>query len=196
MIFNYKSFLHDPEKMIPSPGTGRKPLKYLPAESRAEPMTRQVVATPETLQRPRLQRLLRYWQEKRGGRAMPAREDLDPLDMPWMLGDLSLVEVHREAQREEHGNLRYRFRLVGSRVVERLGYDMTGKWLDALPGPDYRAYLVEAFGEVVTRATPLSEQPNMVIDHSVHHYEILRLPLAADGHRPDMLMLAVDFNEA
>lgn len=154
-------------------------------------MSQQVPATPASLHRPRLQRLLQYWQDKRGSRAMPGRNDIDPLDIPWMLGDISLVEVHRPA-----ACLRYRFRLIGSRVAERLGYDMTGKWLEDLPGPDYRAYLIEAFGEVVARGMPLTERPNMVIDHSVLHYEILRMPLATDGRNPDMLLLAVDFADA
>jgi hypothetical protein len=154
-------------------------------------MTRQVEATPATLQRPRLQRLLQYWHDKRGSRPMPARRDLDPLELSWVLGDLSLVEVHRA----DHGRLRYRFRLIGSRVAERLGYEMTGKWLEDLPEPAYRAYLAEAYGEVVARAVPLSEHPDMVIDHRLHHYEILRMPLASDGHHPDMLLVAVDFND-
>lgn len=149
------------------------------------------LATLQTVHRPRLQRLLQYWEQKRGGRRMPARADLDPLDFVWLLGDVSLVEVHREA-----GALRYRFRLMGSRAVERLGYDITGKWLEDLPSPDYRARLVEVFGLLVTRAAPHVERPNMLIDNHVHHYEILRLPLGRDGYHVDMLMMAVDFTES
>lgn len=119
---------------------------------------------------------------------MPARSDIDPLEIPWMLGDVSLVDVDRSA-----ADWRYRFRLVGSRVVERLGYDMTGKWLQDMPVAEYRDYLVEAFGEVVICGMPLAERPNMTIDHRVLHYEILRMPLAADGRNTDMLLLAVDF---
>jgi hypothetical protein len=150
-----------------------------------------VLATPHSVQRPRLQRLLQYWEQKRGDRRMPARADLDPLEFRWMLGDVSLVEVHRDGDR-----LRYRFRLMGTRAVERLGYDITGKWLEDLPRPDYRALLVEVFGFMVARAAPHVERPNMLIDDQVHHYEILRLPLGRDGYRVDMLMMAVDFTES
>lgn len=147
-----------------------------------------IEATALSVQRPRLQRLLRYWEDKRGARAMPARADIDPMEIPWMLGDLSLLEVHRL-----DGGLRYRFRLMGTHVVERLGYNVTGKWLEDLPAPDYRRRLVGIFRTVVERAVPIVERPHMLIDNYVHHYEVLRLPLSEDGRQVDMLMLAVDF---
>lgn len=148
-----------------------------------------IEATAQSVHRPRLQRLLRYWEGKRGTRRMPARADIDPLEFPWMLGDVSLVEVHRT-----DGGLRYRFRLTGTHVNERLGYNVSGKWLDDVPAPDYRARLVQVFGSVVARAAPVVERPRMLIDDFVHHYEILRLPLSDDGQQVDMLMLAVDFS--
>lgn len=147
-----------------------------------------VLATPQSVQRPRLQRLLKYWEQKRGDRRLPARTDLDPLEFPWMLGDVSLVEVH-----QDDDALRYRFRLMGTQAVERLGYDVTGKWLEDLPAPDYRARLLDIFDMMVMQAAPYVERPNMLIDNHVHHYEILRLPLGRDGCRVDMLMMAVDF---
>lgn len=151
----------------------------------------QVLATLQSVQRPRLQRLLLYWEQKRGSRPMPARADLDPLEFVWMLGDVSLVEVHHAA-----GALRYRFRLIGTRAVERLGYEVTGKWLEDLPSPEYRTRLVDAFGLVAARAAPHVERPNMLIDNHVHHYEILRLPLSRDSRQVDMLMMGVDFTES
>src|SRR3546814_5531024 len=79
--------------------------------------------------------------------------------MAWILGDLSLVEVHRGA-----GGLRYRFRLIGSRVAARFGFDATGRWLEDFPGDTYRQHIDAAFAEVVARAVPFAERPNMVID--------------------------------
>src|SRR3546814_6166834 len=79
-------------------------------------MTGQIAVTAtDDLYCPRLQRLLGYWQAHRHGDALPGRDDIDPLEMAWILGDLSLVEVHRGA-----GGLRYRFRLIGSRVAAGL----------------------------------------------------------------------------
>ncbi|MEK9967583.1 MAG: PAS domain-containing protein [Ferrovibrio sp.] len=146
-------------------------------------------ATAETVQRPRLLRLLHYWQARRGSKAMPARADIDPMDFSWILGNVSLVDVVRD----QDSGLRFRFRLTGTRAVQRLGYDMTGRWLEDVPEPGYRLRLQKAYAEVVKARMPLVEQLDMLLDHRVHNYEILRLPLGADGETVDMIVLAVDF---
>lgn len=147
------------------------------------------VTAPDDLYCPRLQRLLGYWQAHRHGDALPGRDDVDPLELGWILGDLSLVEVHRG-----DGGLRFRFRLIGSRVAARFGFDATGRWLEDFPGDTYRQHIGAAFAEVVARAGPFAERPNMVIDGMLHNYEILRLPLASDGRTVDMLMIGADFS--
>lgn len=151
-------------------------------------MAGQIEATVETVQRPRLRRLLEYWQARRGDRAMPGRQDIDPLDLSWLLGNISLADVVHGADRP-----RYRFRLVGTRAVQRFGYDPTGKWLDDLPEPAYRQHVQAAYDELIRRQVPLVERPNMLIDNRTHDYEILRLPLGADGATIDMILLAADF---
>jgi hypothetical protein len=138
----------------------------------------------------RLRRLLAYWQSRRRGDALPGRADMDPLDLGWILGDVSLVEVHPGST-----GPRFRFRLVGSRVAARFGFDPTGRWLEDFPGDDYPHHIGRAFAEVAARAMPFAERPNMVIDGMLHNYEILRLPLAADGRRVDMLMIGADFSD-
>ncbi|MEK9970990.1 MAG: PAS domain-containing protein, partial [Ferrovibrio sp.] len=126
----------------------------------------------------------------RGSRRMPSRADIDPLQFAWMLGDVSLVDVMRDAPDSE---LRFRFRLVGTHAVERFGYDMTGRWLDDLPEPAYRQHVHNAYAEVVRHGSPLIERLDMLLDRRRHDYEILRLPLGTDGSRVDMILLAVDF---
>lgn len=145
-------------------------------------------ATLETVQRPRLRRLLEYWLERRGSRRMPARADIDPMEFAWILGDVSLVDVVRDG-----AELRFRFRLIGTHAVERFGYDMTGGWLHDLPEPAYRQHVHNAYAELVLQGTPLIERLDMMLDRRMHDYEILRLPLAADGETVDMILLAVDF---
>jgi hypothetical protein len=151
-----------------------------------------VPARLETVQRPRLQRLLRYWHDRRRNRPMPSRTDIDPLDMPWILGNLSLLEVHRP----DGGGLRYRYRLMGSRVAQRLHYDLTGKWLEEMIEPGYRERLYERYATIVAERQPMIERPNLVVDGRIHDYEILRLPLSSDGETVDMLVLAVEFKDS
>lgn len=154
-------------------------------------MSGQIPATLETVRGLRLQRLLQYWHQQRGNRMMPARADIDPLHIPWMLSNLSLLEVHRD----KAGTLRYRFRLVGTRVAQRLRYDMTGKWLDELHEPQYRNHLNDSYIDVVTKRLPLVERLDMVIDNRLRDYEIVRLPLGNDGETVDMIILAVEFSD-
>jgi hypothetical protein len=61
--------------------------------------------------------LYSYWHSKRGTRNMPARSDMNPADIPRLLPYLLIVE--RAADQ-------FRYRLVGSAIVDGLGYDATG----------------------------------------------------------------------
>src|SRR4051794_34289618 len=47
----------------------------------------------------RLQRLHPYWTERKGDRRMPARRDIDPLDFPYLLGNIMLLDVVGEPPR-------------------------------------------------------------------------------------------------
>jgi len=155
-------------------------------------VNRLIEATAETVQRPRLRRLLDYWHAQRGGRRLPSRRDLDPMDFPWLLGNISLAEVVHDPA---GGPVRYRLRLVGTLAAERFGYDPTGRFIDELPEPTYRERVREAYHEVVRRGVPLVERMDMVIDDRIHDYEILRMPLSSDGSTVDMLVLAVEFKD-
>lgn len=65
--------------------------------------------------------LFRYWEQKRAGRAMLDRTDIDPAEIaPAMLPHLMLLDL-----REGPGGTR--FRLVGTAIVDRMGRDATGK---------------------------------------------------------------------
>ena len=68
--------------------------------------------------------LLAYWLDKRGGRPLPERRDIDPLELaPGLLPHLTLCDLFDRGTRA-------RFRLVGTVVVQRLGFDPTGRYLD------------------------------------------------------------------
>src|SRR5262249_3679195 len=94
-------------------------------------------------------RLYAYWEERRSKRPFPARRDIDPLDFSYVLGNVVLVDVLYEP-------LRFRFRLVGVNLVQRDGFDMTGKMVDELPEPQFRHHIIKTFTEVVQGRRPLS----------------------------------------
>ena len=131
----------------------------------------------------RLRRLLDYWESKRLGARLPARRHLDPLDFHYLLGWVALIDV-------SHQPLRFRYRLMGVLLVERFGFDMTGKALDEFPQPEFRGFLEAGWRAVVERRAPTHIFHNDVVDRHRRDFETLRLPLAGDGETVDMLLLA------
>lgn len=66
-----------------------------------------------------LAELLDYWQAKRGGRAAPDKDDIDPIDLPRLLPDIALLDAAPPGGE-------FRYRLAGSRAVAMLGREPRG----------------------------------------------------------------------
>jgi hypothetical protein len=131
-----------------------------------------------------LRQLYDYWDKKRAGRRFPARADIDPLELGFVLGNLSLIDVL-------HDPLRFRIRLQGTLSVSRLGFDMTGKFADEIPDPEYREVVIETYQRIVREARPMREVREIAYDHKSHRYEIVWLPLSDDGTTINMLIACV-----
>ena len=136
--------------------------------------------------------LLAFWNEKRGIRPMPARHDIDPLEMkPW-LSRLMLIEVI-DAGRD------FRYRLVGTDVVTRIGRDMTGKLISQLPAlPEIVGRFLEEYRQVVRSGRPgyaVHDYFSPTIKRTIK-FERLLLPLGeADGPVGMLLGLRNDLME-
>ncbi len=130
----------------------------------------------------RLRALFGYWREKRGDGAMPARVDLDPLEIPTLLPIVGLVDVL-------DGGARFRYRLIGTEIVDVGGHDPTGRFLDeALPDSGYADYLIGMFREVTRERRPLYGESDF---HGQGRIECrvrrLLMPLSRDGRSVDMI---------
>lgn len=136
-----------------------------------------------------LSALFRYWDKKRNGRAMPARRDIDPIEMgPKLLPHLMLCEL------ADRGT-RIRFRLVGTFLVKRLGYDPTGHWLADLPKSDYLDYLAKVLRQTYDAAAPLYAASTFCWgvkgQLDAHH---LLLPLTTTGgSEPNMVLIGTSY---
>ena len=64
-----------------------------------------------------------YWDSKRAGRLMPSRDEIDAAEIPQVMPSVMLCDV-------ELGPLRFRYRLVGTRVTELVHRDVTGRYID------------------------------------------------------------------
>jgi hypothetical protein len=132
----------------------------------------------------RLQRLFAYWVEKRGDRLFPAKAAIDPVEFPYILGYVTLVDVEQEPRR-------YRFRLDGSILVELSGTDYTGRYLDELPGEEYVAFIKATYDRVVDSGEPYRYRKNGLFDQQQFSEETIILPIGDTPPAVDMLVVAV-----
>jgi hypothetical protein len=132
--------------------------------------------------------LFRYWDKKRNGRAMPARRDIDPIEMgPKLLPHLMLCEL------ADRGN-RIRFRLVGTFLVKRLGYDPTAQWLADLPRSDYLDFLAKLLRQSYAEAAPVYAASSFRwgVKGRLDAYHLL-LPLTTGGSEPSMALVGAAY---
>jgi len=132
----------------------------------------------------RLRRLLAYWLDKRGDRPFPTKAEIDPIEFPFILGYVTLVDV-------EHDPRRYRFRLDGSILVALSGTDYTGRYLDDLPGAEYVAFIRQTYDRVVDSGEPFRYRKHELLDQQLFSEETLILPIGDQPPQVDMLVVAV-----
>lgn len=136
------------------------------------------------IRHPVLRRFFAYWREKAGGRDMPTRGDLDPIEFRYALGHVILVDVERAP-------LRFRFRLYGSALVNYFGDgDYTGKYADQLLPRDYAPFVVNAYTTAVEGRVPRHANRNLVMNRQQLIYDVLTLPLA-DANEPEEIGMLV-----
>lgn len=134
--------------------------------------------------------LLAYWNEKRGDRPMPARRDIDPLDLPDHLGNLVLIEV-------EHEPLRLRYRLIGTRITSAMERDSTGKYYDEVYEPAIIEHVYDSFRWILRHKAPLRTHGQAFYpDKNFYDYETLNLPLSDDGVTVNMVLGELIFHLA
>ena len=137
------------------------------------------------LQSPILRELLRYWEGGKAGKPLPARADIDPLEIgPALLPYILIAEVEYEPK------LRFRWRLVGTHITETLGRDVTGAYWDEIYNDKVLASLYLRADWLMQQLRPLraiglSPRPGRNAGSS----ETLYLPLSGDGATVNMIML-------
>ncbi len=149
-----------------------------------------VGTTPDTASSPLVREFYAFWRTRcRDGR-LPAKADLDPVDMRAFLANILLLEVL-------HDPLDFRYRIIGERIVERLG-NMTGQTVGAtalasVSNSAFRNYAAVAetgqpqFLEGRTMTAFRSDMPCVL--SRVH------CPLAADGRTVDHIISCVTFSD-
>jgi hypothetical protein len=135
---------------------------------------------------PGLVHLHAYWDGKRGGRAFPRKADIDPTEIPFLLGNIVLFEVL-------DGGADARCRIAGGVIEEISRRPLTGAVLSraALPVFDaaFRAHLHDGVADgapiyFTRRVDPVGDQPPVLLD-------TVLLPLSNDGAVADFVIGAM-----
>jgi|TARA_R110002072_G_scaffold123048_12_gene258127 hypothetical protein len=126
-----------------------------------------------------LRALYGYWQDKRAGRLAPTRADIDPLDFPGILPNIFLFKVLR---RQDSPELDFQASLMGTRLVQHMGRDDTGKgFAEIFRGAP--AVTMKVFYDRVAQTGEVcySQLDASWMDKKYLFYERLLLPLSDDG---------------
>ncbi len=146
-------------------------------------MTSLVQHAPLPPEHPDLAALHAHWQALRGERAMPARGDVDVIALRRWLGRLALLDV-------VDGGADFRFRVHGTLLSSRMGFDMTGRLLSEAASPLTASALAE-YREVVRRRAPLLFVRSSVLQRPTGAFDKLCLPLSADGRDVSAILAGI-----
>jgi len=131
--------------------------------------------------------LYAWWDNARGERAFPKRQDFSPLTMVPFLPAIVLHDVG--------GNARtYTFRLVGTAVTEVLGFDPTGMGLDEIPST---ATMRTRYDWVLEHKKPYmcTNLPTRWAKKDYKSYSTLVLPLGPSDDEVTMLIASLTFGK-
>jgi hypothetical protein len=94
----------------------------------------------------RIRKLNEYWLAKAKGR-VPSRSDIDPVDVRELLPNLMMIDMFGDP-------LRFRYRLVGTRVVQYTGFDFTGRRLDEMVFQG-RDFIKQCYRRILEQKRPI-----------------------------------------
>jgi hypothetical protein len=141
----------------------------------------------ENIELPTLCRFYQYWRERCQGRFAPARADIDPTDLTYILPRLLMFDVLDEGAD-------FRVRLAGSGTFNLHGRDITGMRLSEFRPPAFRDAVMASYRQIVQERRPLYLR-NAYWQYGVeiNAYHVLRLPLSADGEHVNIILVGEDY---
>ena len=128
-----------------------------------------------------------YWKQKRAGRAMPARSDIDPAEITKILPHVFLLDVRQEP-------LDFRYRLIGTKMEEHMLERYTGLWMSQIPHQRAPSRIWANCRKVALEGRPLSgDTPYIGKGKEFLSTEDLIMPLSDGGATVQMLFVTVGF---
>lgn len=137
---------------------------------------------------PRIHRFHAYWNARRTAPgAILLRASFDPAELRELLPNIVVLDVEQEP-------VRFRYRLVGTRVVEFNSLDFTGLYLGAI-GWQEEQQLVRACSDVAASGAPLSGSYTWTLKNgSEGKCEFAIIPFSNDGHAVTQIFGIEDYD--
>ena len=142
-------------------------------------------ATDRSAWNPLIARFFEYWLSIAPAGRLPGRQHFDPLDIAELMPRVWILDVVREAT-----GPRFRYRLVGTREVQTLQREVTGRWLDEVqphlkeaPNGFARFTAIADTGKATYRKGPVTfvhRKDDRIVENCM-------VPLARDGALVDMI---------
>lgn len=143
---------------------------------------------PTAIRDARLRGLFHYWHGKCQGRAMPARSDIDPIEMRQWLGNLLLVDFPPDP-------MQYRIRLDGVNLVQFYNSSREGKGVEVITSEEERRIVLPQYMTVLENKQPAYYESEFVTSEGiVTSQRKLLLPLSEDGQRVNMVLGGIYFD--
>jgi len=157
--------------------------------------------SPDALRHPALTELLEAWNQAAAeeGLTPPSRRRFHPQEVRGALGRLMIADREAtpglaesraaETAVPESGHT-YRYRLVGTQIVEVFGQDFTGETIEIFH-PSLRRMTREQFDAAFAAGGPIAFRVSSVVDHLMYDYEKLILPVrTAPEAEPNQAVVA------
>jgi len=135
----------------------------------------------------RLTELYNIWRTKKGDRLAPTRADFDPTELFALMPIVNLIDVFWEP-------MGFRHRLVGTELTERMGRDVTDRWVDAELYGDAAADIFEGLRAVATEVRPYRRRARL--DWYKQHWlttEAVEMPILGPDGTINMILRGATF---
>lgn len=139
------------------------------------------------LRSPVVRKALQYWHDRRNGRLMPRRSDIDPAELKLVLPHMMIFSV-------VDGGRDFVYRLVGSRIRDFLSADYTGQRLLEVEATKPADTILSNFQACMECRKPvLGNIPYVGPKSDFVTMEDIVLPLSSDGDTVDQIIVVLDF---
>lgn len=139
---------------------------------------------------PRLHEFVRYWESKQRNGRLPARADIDPAELKSFLPDIFMIDVVGEPRR-------FRYRLIGTKIVTFVGRDSTGKFIEEAYSPEQAGAITTFYRSICANKRPMRNFGRINwVDRKFLKYEIANLPLADDGATVNIILGCMSIERA